>query len=171
MPEAASINGHYDQHEQASVMLAASPEAAFAMLDDHRHLSSHMEASSLMMAGTSMRLERDEGDGRELGSHIRMQGRVLGMRLALDEVVVERVPPWRKAWETVGEPRLLVIGRYRMGFTTEALQGRSRVTVWIDYALPAASPWLGRLAGRAYARWYTARMARDAVAQLAAATA
>lgn len=30
--------------------------------------------------------------------------------------MVERQPPWRTVWETVGTPRLLVIGGYRMGF-------------------------------------------------------
>lgn len=156
----------YPHHEEASVALSATPAAAFALLDDHRRLSSHMESSSLMMAGSVVRIETDDGGGRAVGSRISLVGRVLGLRLSVDEVVVERVPPWRKSWETVGEPRLMVIGPYRMGFIVEALGATSRVTIWIDYGPPARSALLGWLAGRAYARWCTARMARDAAAQL-----
>ena len=46
-----------------------------------------------------------------------MNGRILGLKLSLDEVVTERDPPARKVWETVGVPRLLVIGPYRMGLS------------------------------------------------------
>ena len=63
-----------------------------------------------------MTLSLDEQAGRSLGSHIRLQGRVLGVQLSLEEVVTEHTPPTRKVWMTVGTPRLLVIGPYRMGF-------------------------------------------------------
>lgn len=154
----------YPFHEEATASLACSPATAFDWLDDHRRLSSHMDSSSLMMAGSSMHIEVDEHGGRSVGSRIRLAGRVLGLRLSVEEVVTERTPPWRKAWETVGTPRLLVIGPYRMGFAVATEAVATRVTIWIDYA--AASSILGRLAGRAYARWCTARMLRDASAGL-----
>jgi hypothetical protein len=162
------MNTTYPRHEEASAVLAATPASVFALLDDHRRLSSHMESSSLMMAGSSMRIETDEREGREVGSRIRLTGRVLGLALSVEEAVVERVPSWRKAWETVGEPRLLVIGPYRMGFNIRPDPAGSLVTVWIDYALPTDLPLLGRLVGRAYARWCTARIVRDAATHLRA---
>ncbi len=55
-------------------------------------------------------------------ARIRITGRMLGVKLAADEVVSERVPLLRKTWETSGEPRLLVIGSCRMGFTIAALR-------------------------------------------------
>lgn len=68
-------------------------------------------------------------------------------------------------WETVGSPKLLVIGSYRMGFEVAARSGGSLLRVFIEYALPQALPgrWLGRLFGRMYARWCTERMVSDAV--------
>ena len=54
---------------------------------------------------------------------------MLGFELAVDEKVVERTPPYRKAWETVGSPKLLVIGGYRMGFDVAA-QGSGSLLRW-----------------------------------------
>ena len=95
-----------------------------------------MEKPSLMMAGATMRVETDALKGRAVGSVIRITGRVLGVNLTVDEVVTERVPPLHKTWETRGEPRLLVIGSYRMGFTISPQGDRSRLVVFIDYQLP-----------------------------------
>jgi hypothetical protein len=160
------MESFYGHHEEAGAVLAATPAAAFAFLDDHRRLSSHMESSSMMMAGSAMKIETDEFHGQQVGSRIRMAGHALGLTLAVEAVVIERDPPWRKTWETVGRPRLLVIGAYRMGFVIRPDAAGSRVRVWIDYALPKGSALLGRLFGRVYARWCTARMAHDAAARL-----
>lgn len=151
------------QH-RSEVLLRVDPPRLFAHLDDHRRLSSHMEKPSLMTAGASLRIETDERQGQAEGSVIRLTGRVLGLRLSLEEVVTEREPPHRKVWETVGEPRLLVIGAYRMGFTIDPVAGGSRLVVFIDYKLPAGSPGrlLGTLLGRRYAAWCTRRMVTDA---------
>jgi polyketide cyclase/dehydrase/lipid transport protein len=151
-------------HFECSVVVNAPAEAVFSRLDDPRLLSAHMSRSSWMMAGSRMSLELDASQGHALGAVIRMGGRVLGIALSLEEVVTERNPPQRKVWETIGEPRLLVIGHYRMGFEVRPQGGTSLLRVFIDYALPGAPParWLGRFFGGFYARWCTQRMAGDA---------
>jgi hypothetical protein len=63
---------------------------------------------------------------------------MLGIALSLDETVTVRQPPQHKSWETCGEPRLLVIGAYRMGLRIEAAGTGSLLTVSIDYDLPRA---------------------------------
>ena len=120
-----------------------------------------------------MSIDVDAGRGQRIGSQIRMSGRVLGILLSLDEVVVEREPSSRKAWETVGEPRLLVIGPHRMGFTVLPDTSGSRLEVFIDYDLPKGpvSRRLGRLFGGFYARWCTRRMVDDAVTHFRAESA
>jgi hypothetical protein len=142
------------------------PAVLFEPLDDPRHLSSHMERSSMAMLGTAMELATDALGGRAIGSVIRMRGRVLGLPLALDEVVTERVPPLLKAWETIGEPRLIVMGSYRLGFRIEPAGDAARLTVFIGYALPASRRLrpLARLLGPLYARWCCRRMLADATA-------
>jgi hypothetical protein len=158
----------YPRHSRCEVQLDADALRRFALLDDQRRLSANMEKPSLMMAGASMHVETNVFEGKAVGSLRRMTGRVLGMNLEVNEIVTERVSPFRKTWETRGEPRLLVIGAYRMGFTITPLGHRSQLLVFIDYQLPqnGVPRVLGMLVGRAYAAWCTRRMARDAAAAI-----
>jgi hypothetical protein len=155
---------HYPLHEEAKGDLALPPAEAFALLDDHRRLSAHMNASSWQMAGSSMTTTIDALGGQAVGSHITMAGRFLGVPVFLDEVVTLREPPWPKAWETVGVPRLIVIGGYCMGFELAPAAAGCTATITIDYALPArgVARWLGRVLAGAYARWCVRQMLRDA---------
>lgn len=152
-------------HGETTMRLPASPAEVFGYLDDHARLSAHMSRSSWMMAGSRMTIETDAARGQAIGSVIRLRGRMLGIRLSVNEVVSDRQVPHSKAWETIGTPHLLVIGHYRMGFAISAQGQESVLRVFIDYALPKTWPtrWLGRLFGRLYARWCAASMANDAV--------
>ena len=163
----------YPLHHRSEVHVGTDAHGLFALLDDHRRLAGHMEKPSLMMAGATMHVETDALKGQAVGSVIRVTGRVLGVNLAVEEVVTERVPPLRKTWETRGEPRLLVIGFYRMGFTISPEGDHSRLVVFVDYQLPPRGfPYgLGLIFGRAYAAWCTRRMASDAVAAISGSAA
>ena len=163
----------YPRHHHSEVDVDAEAQVLFAHLDDHRRLAGHMEKPSLMMAGATMRVETDALKGQAVGSVIRIIGRVLGVNLAVDEVVTERVPPLRKTWETCVDPRLLVIGAYRMGFSITPQRNCSRLVVFIDYQLPPRgfSRVLALVFGGAYAAWCTRRMATDAVAAFVGRTA
>lgn len=122
-----------------------------------------------MMAGGRMNIDQDEGRGQKVGSRIRIAGSVLGINLAVDETVIERDPPRRKVWETIGVPRLLVIGHYRMGFEVTPTDDAARLRVFIDYSLPArsVSRWLGYLFAGYYAKWCTESMVDDAAKSFA----
>jgi hypothetical protein len=78
------------RHHEESIFISASPTRVFDYVDDHARLAGHMSKSSWMMGSGHMNVE-------------------------VDEVVSHRVPPRAKVWSTVGTPRLLVIGHYRMG--------------------------------------------------------
>lgn len=123
-----------------------------------------MTRPSAMMLGGSMQYRLDALQGRAVGSVIRMEGRVLGLRLCIVEVVTERDPPHRKVWNTVGEPRLLVFGAYRLGFELAREGQGSRLRCFIDYDLPRppVGRFLGRLGAHVYARWCLSRMVAEA---------
>jgi hypothetical protein len=141
-------------------------------MDDHERLLSHMSQSSWRMGGGRMTTTLDERRGKSVGSHIRMSGRVFGLELSMDEVVTEREPPSRKAWATVGSPRLLVIGPYRMGFEVMPHGSSSVLRVFIHYAQPLPWPhrWLGRVFGGYYAHWCTQSMVHEVVRQFGSCT-
>ena len=172
-PQSAVELNRYPLHHRSEVDVDADARSLFALLDDHRRLAGHMEKPSLMMAGATMRVETDALQGQAVGSVIRVTGRVLGVDLMVEEVVTDRVPPSRKTWETRGEPRLLVIGPYRMGFTISPQGNRSRLVVFIDYQLPPRgfAHWLALVCAATYAAWCTRRMANDAVAAFVSSAA
>lgn len=152
----------FERHYADVVLVAARPATLFAYLDDHRRMSAHMGQRSVMMGGGRMSLTTDAGKGQKVGSHIQLVGKFLGIRLALDEVVVRREPDIAKEWETVGQPKLIVIGPYRMGFFISPAGEGSLLKVSIDYMLPHRGRWLGVLFGGFYARWCVRQMLKGA---------
>ena len=151
------------RHDEAMCEMSASPAVVFEHIDRPERLSAHMARKSWQLSGTSMSIETDAEGGRAPGSHIWLRGKMLGIRLDVECVVVKRVPPLLKEWETVGTPRLLVIGSYRMSVRIAPHNGGSTVTIAIDYAMPHR-PWERAIAsaiGPMYARWCVQQMARD----------
>jgi hypothetical protein len=155
------------RHEEARCEVRASAADAFDHIDRPERLSSHMSRKSWRLGGSSMSIKTDAQGGRSVGSHIWLDGRMLGISLGVECVVVKRVTNRVKAWETVGTPRLLVIGPYRMSVGIVPRKDHCTVTIAIDYALPSAA-WeriLGSAFGHMYARWCVRQMARDLAAR------
>ncbi len=150
----------YAKHYEESTVINSSAKNVFFYADDHRNFSSHMNQSSWMMGGGKMETTVDAGKGQKVGSHIRMSGNVFGINLFLDEVVVQHDPPYRKAWETVGDLNLLVIDHYKLGFQIEPDNIKSKLKIYIDYSLPKScgARVLGYLLGEIYAKWCVNRM-------------
>ena len=158
------INQSFPFHNESVAQANAPVDRVFAYLDDPKALAAHMGESSMMMAGSRMSINVDADGGRVVGSKIRMQGRMMGIPLSLEEVITERQVPSRKVWETIGTPNLVVMAHYRMGFELTPSGDASMVRVFVDYSLPTTAPgsWLGHLLGGVYARWCTKQMADDA---------
>jgi|SRR3989344_632506 len=153
---------NYKQHYEESVVIPANAVMLFAYLDDHSRLSSHMSKSSWMMGGGKMENFLDEGRGQKVGSHIRLTGRAFGIKIFLDEVITHYQPALQKAWETVGDLKLLVIGYYKMKFEIKPKNSESVLQVSIDYDLPQTNIWLGYIFGKSYAKWCVRRILKDA---------
>lgn len=153
---------NYAQHYEESKTIPAKPADLFAFADDHARFSSHMSESSWMMGGGRMNVSVDEGRGRKVGSHIKLDGTAFGMNVFLDVAVTRYEPPRLKIWETVGFPKLLVIGSYRMGIGISPENNKSLFRVFIDYNLPDKNAWLGQLFGKVYAKWCVRQMIKGA---------
>jgi hypothetical protein len=151
-------NKSYQRHYEEQSRINAQPEDVFAFVDDHSRFSSHMNQSSWMMGGSKMETKTDAGKGQQIGSHITMGGKVFGLTVFLDEVVTKREVPRFKSWETVGVPKLLVIGDYSMALEITATGNQSTLKVSIDYDLPKNNTWMGYLFGNTYAKWCVRQM-------------
>lgn len=140
-------------------MLRAPPESIFEFLDVHENITMHMERRSWATLGATMTTTLDHLRGQAVGSVIKIEGSVAGIPLSAGERVVTHDPPFRKRWETVGVPRLIVIGCYSMGFEIEPTGEDCRVTVFIDFELPRtlSGALLGRACGPVYAKWCVGR--------------
>lgn len=150
----------YSRHYEDSVVVNSDTKEIFTYADDHRNFSAHMNQSSWMMCGGKMVTETDEGKGQKVGSHIKMSGKVFGVNLFLDEVIIQHDPPYRKAWEIVGKVNLLVIDHYQLGFEITTAENTSNLRVYIDYTLTQSwkTRWLGHLFGGMYAKWCVRQM-------------
>jgi hypothetical protein len=153
-----------DRRAEAVRFIRATAAELFDYLDDHSRLSAHMARRSWRMGWGSMSIELDEARGRAVGSRITLSGTMLGIPLSVESRVVVHDSPLRKTWATVGEPRLLVVGPYEMGFAIAPEAGGCRLNVFIRYCAPAAraARLLASVFGPAYARWCTRMMANDA---------
>ncbi len=151
------------RHYEKDTFISAPPREIFNFTDDHSRLSSHMGKSSWMMGGGRMDVSVDAGRGQQAGSHIRMSGKAFGIPLFLDEIVTIHEPPHRKEWETVGEPKLIVIGHYRMGLKINTEKNGSKLKVFIDYELPTSVGvrLLGYLFSGIYAKWCVGQILKD----------
>lgn len=146
------------KHYEESISISEVPDKIFSYIDDHNRFSSHMTKSSWMMGGGHMDVSIDKGHGQKVGSHIRMSGTVFGIKLFLNEIVTHHEPPLVKTWETVGTPKLLVIGQYKMKVEIKPQKEKSLLIVSIDYDLPEKNAWLGKIFGGMYAKWCVNQM-------------
>jgi len=151
VPSTSEFPYHFSDH---AVVAAPQPDL-FAYLDKHSQLSAHMTRRSWMMGGGHMDISSDEGRFQRLGSRLRLAGRAFGLAVFLEEEIIDYRPPQTKVWRTLGMPRLLIIGAYRMGFEIGPATGGSSLRVFLDYDLPTGivERLMGRLLAAAYARW------------------
>lgn len=147
---------------EEKVFIKSPIREVFVYADDHRNFSKHMNESSMMMGGSKMMIDLDEGKGQAVGSHIKMGGNVLGVELFLDEVVTIHDVPHHKEWKTVGDINLLVIGHYVLGYEIKEDKGGVIFRVYIHYDLPKSlkTRWLGILFADMYAKWCVRQMVK-----------
>jgi hypothetical protein len=63
-----------------------------------------------MMGGGHMGMTVNEGGFQRPGSRLRLAGKAFGLTIFLEEQVTDCAPPLSKAWQTIGTPKLFVIG-------------------------------------------------------------
>ena len=158
-------NSRRTRRVQETVDIPARPADVFPYLDDFRNIGRHMSGRAMPLMGGRLHLEQLAPPAGQ-GARWRWHGRVAGIGIDFTETVTERVPDVRKTWETEAGARLGIMERYRMGYAITPLAGGCRVTMWLEYNLPARGWWrvLARVLAGPYAGWCLRRMCRDAAA-------
>ena len=105
-----------------------------------------------MMMGGKMEMERLPGPEKGVGAGFRWTGRVLGFSLDFTETVTLWKENEKKVWETIGSPKLIILGWYRMRLVTEARGNGTRASLQIEYAPPEG--FFYKLLSKALAGWY-----------------
>lgn len=141
----------------SEVVIRAPAAEVFAYIDDIRNVAAHMSAHrSAAMAGSRLAVEIVGRQASGVGAVYRYTGRVLGLVLDFEERVTRYAPPTLKEWQTMGQPRMLILGSYVMTFmVTATAASEARLAVDLRYTLPTARPWrwIGRALAPFYARW------------------
>ena len=121
-----------------TVDIQAPAQEVFAHIDDIRNVGGHMtEESSMAMMGSKLKVEVLSSNPTGLGATYRYSGKMMGLTLDFSESVTKYVRNREKVWQTIGEPRLLIMSSYEMRLSVEPLRpSSSRLTVSISYELP-----------------------------------
>ena len=140
-------------HFEQAIDIKARPQDVFAFVDDIHHTGWHMEKSSMPMMGGKMEVEILSKNRTGLGAAYRWTGRVLGMPIDFSETVVKYAKDKERVWRTIGEPKIIIIGHYEMGFKLTTIQRSTRLTIYISYELP--KPLFGKFLGWLLSGWYS----------------
>jgi Polyketide cyclase / dehydrase and lipid transport len=105
-----------------TVEIRAPAEIVFSHIDDIRNLGWHMtKQSSVALMGSRLRLKMLSEQATGLGATYRYSGMMLGLSIDFSESVTKYVPPRKKVWRTIGDPRLVIIASYEMRVAVEPL--------------------------------------------------
>jgi hypothetical protein len=75
------------------------------------------------------------------------------MPIDFSETVVKYVKNKERIWRTIGEPKIIIIGDYEMGFRLTPSHDGTRLKIYISYDLP--KPLFGKILGWLLSGWYS----------------
>lgn len=133
------------------IIIHSSPQQIFSQLDDFSKTGMHMSESSMMMMGSKLNLEQ-LSTNPGLGASYRWSGKLMGMTMDFSETVTKWQPPKLKEWETVGEPKIIIMSWYRMRFEITAAENGTIVKISISYLPPKV--WLYKILSFFFAKLY-----------------
>ena len=145
------------------LLIHAPVERVFPFMDDLSKTGMHMSESSMMMAGSKLKLEHFSGPEKGVGAAYRWSGKMLGFELDFTVVVTKWIENFEKVWETIGTPKLIILGWYLMRLKTEPVTEGTLASLEIQYTRPDGFfyKFLSILFARWYAEWCLARMMSD----------
>ena len=122
-------------------------------MDDLSKTGMHMSQSSMMMMGSKLTLEQLEGPSKGVGATFHWTGKVMGMPIDITETVTKWIENKEKVWETIGSPKIIILGWYRMSLKTEPAKEGTLASLQIEYTQP--NGWFYKILSFFFAGWYS----------------
>ena len=135
-----------------NILIHSTPEKVFAQMDDFSKTGMHMTESSMMMMGSKLKLEQLSTNAIGVGASYRWYGKMMGMIMDFSETVTKWQPPKLKAWETVGEAKIIIMSWYRMWFEIMPAENGTIAKLSISYLPP--KQWYYKILSFFFARLY-----------------
>lgn len=140
------------KHLSSQIVVQATPAEVFGRLDDMHEIGKHMTESSMPLMGSKLKFEILSPNVTDVGATYRYYGKIMGLTLDITEVVRRYILNEEKFWETIGEPKIIIMSHYVLGFLLKPVNGGTQATFSIDYEIPAHG--LGRVLGMFLSNWY-----------------
>jgi hypothetical protein len=143
----------------------AAPSQVFKCIDDLGITGMHMIKSSSMMMWGKLDIVFLTENHTGVGSRYKWTGKMMGLYMDFTVEVTKWVPGVEKAWETIGDARLIIYSWYRMQLViTEIPGGVSQAELSISYKRPVKVFYklLSFLFADWYCKWCLKKMLGDA---------
>ena len=134
------------------IIINASPEKVFEILDDLGVTGMHMTQSSAMMMGSKLHLQYLTNNHNGLGSKYRWTGKMMGMNMDFTVEVTKWVKGIEKVWQTIGEADMIIYSWYRMNLLVTGNNNKTLAELSITYTKPKGL--LARIVSFFLAGWY-----------------
>jgi hypothetical protein len=118
------------------IIIYTSPQKVFSHMDDLSKTGMHMKENSMMMMGSKLSFERLEGPLQGIGTTYRWHGKIMGLPVDITETVTKWTENQEKVWETTGDPKIILLGWYRMILKLMPVKEGTLVSLQIDYTQP-----------------------------------
>lgn len=152
------------------IIIKAPVEKVFSLMDDLSKTGMHMSERSVMMMGSKLTLEHLPSPEKGVGAKYRWKGKMMGFRLDFTVEVTKWIENKEKIWQTIGTPRLIILGQYLMRLKTEPQTEGTLASLEIEYTRPPGLFYglLSLLLARSYANWCVNQMLNDSKKSLEA---
>lgn len=146
-----------------SILIPVPQSEVFHFMDDIRNMGMHMGKSSMAMMGNKLTLEIFSEHSYGPDVYYRWYGKIFWMTVDFTVKVTKWIKDKQKVWGTVGKAKLIVVGSFKMFFSLEELNKRTKIILGIEASRPEGKfyRFLYFILGKLYCKWCVQKMITD----------
>lgn len=146
-----------------NIIIHVYPEKAFAYMDNIGNTGMHMTKSSMPMMGSKLELKQLSENATGLNSKFRWFGKMMGFTMDFTVVVTKWIKDKEKVWETIGEPKMIILGWYKMHLVLSPEGKNTKAELSLAYTKPTGLffKFIAFFLAPFYANWCLNNMLQD----------